>query len=82
MPQRILSEATASISELKAAPMDVIASVPDEVIAILNRNKPAFYCIPPKLYEAIMEMLDDMELLRIIEERKDEKPIPVKLSDL
>ena len=50
MTTRILTEAAASISELKANPMKVALSAHGEAIAILNRNEPAFYCIPAETY--------------------------------
>ena len=75
--ERILSEATAGISELKANPMLVIEDAGGEPLAILNHNKPAFYCIPPQLYEAIIEMLDDVVLRDLVEKRRSEKEIKV-----
>lgn len=82
MTERILTEMTASISELKAHPMQIIAGDASEPVAILNRNKPAFYCLSPALYEAMMEAVDDMALLRTIDKRKAEKAIAVTLDDL
>ena len=46
MTTRILTEAAASISELKANPMKVALSAHGEAIAVLIRNEPAFYCVP------------------------------------
>jgi len=31
-------------------------------VAILNRNEPAFYCVPAKAYEAMLERIEDLEL--------------------
>ena len=31
-------------------------------VAILNRNQPAFYCVPAKTFEALMDKLEDQEL--------------------
>ena len=66
MTNQILAETAASISELKANPMQVVASADGMPIAVLNRNEPAFYCVPAVAYEAMMELLDDIELLRIV----------------
>lgn len=82
MTFQILTENAASISELKANPMKVVASANGMPIAVLNRNEPAFYCVPAPAYEAMMEMLDDAEVLRIVKERQHEKSIKVSLDEL
>ena len=82
MTTRILTEAAASISELKANPMKVALSAHGEAIAVLNRNEPAFYCIPAKTYEFMMDHIEDLELLAIVEQRKNEPTVKVSLSDL
>jgi len=82
MTTRILTEAAASISELKANPMKVALSAHGEPIAVLNRNEPAFYCIPAETYEFMMDHIEDLELLAIVEQRKNEPSIKVSLNDL
>ncbi|MFU2509830.1 type II toxin-antitoxin system Phd/YefM family antitoxin [Pseudoalteromonas sp. ASV78] len=82
MTSRILTEAVASISELKANPMKVAMSADGDAIAVLNRNEPAFYCIPAETYEFMMDHIEDLELLSIAESRKNEETIKVSLNDL
>ena len=82
MASRILTDIAASISELKANPMKVVASGEGLPIAVLNRNEPAFYCVPAKTYEAMMELIEDMELLDLVKERADEESVKVSLDDL
>ena len=82
MTTRILTEAAASISELKANPMKVALSAHGEAIAVLNRNEPAFYCIPADTYEFMMDYMEDLELLAIAEQRKNEASIKVSLNEL
>ena len=82
MTHRILAEVSASISELKTNPMKVVASGNGMPIAVLNRNEPAFYCVPAAAYEAMMELLDDAELLKIVKERMDEPAVSVLFDDL
>ena len=53
-----------------------------EAIAVLNRNEPAFYCIPADTYEFLMDHVEDLELLSIAEARKNEESIKVSLNDL
>lgn len=82
MPYQILTEMAASISELKANPMKVVASGKGMPVVVLNRNEPAFYCVPADAYEALVEMVDDLELLEIVKKRRGEKSIRVSLNDL
>ncbi|MBU2881902.1 type II toxin-antitoxin system Phd/YefM family antitoxin [Psychrosphaera sp. B3R10] len=82
MTTRILTEAAASISELKANPMKVALSAHGEAIAVLNRNEPAFYCIPADTYEFMIDHMEDLELLAIAEQRKNEASIKVSLNEL
>ena len=82
MTTRILTEAAASISELKANPMKVAMSADGDAIAVLNRNEPAFYCIPAETYEFMMDHMEDLELLAIAEQRKNEASIKVSLNEL
>jgi antitoxin StbD len=51
-------------------------------VAILNHNKPSAYLVPAEAFEALMEKLEDYELARIVEERKDEPTVKVSLDEL
>ena len=82
MPSQILASIAASISELKANPMRVVASGHGMPIAVLNRNEPAFYCVPAKAYEAILELIDDKDLLALANARANEESIAVSIDDL
>ena len=82
MAHQILSDTAASISELKRNPMGTVAAGDGFPVAILNRNEPAFYCIPAKTFEAMMERLEDLELNAIPNARADEKRIKVSLDAL
>ena len=78
----ILSEIAASISELKRNPMGTVAAGEGFPVAILNRNEPAFYCVPAKTFESMMERLEDLELNAIVDERKGQKRVKVSLDEL
>ena len=57
MTALVLAQTTASVSELKRNPMGTVAAGEGETVAILNRNEPAFYCVPAKAYEHLMDRL-------------------------
>ena len=82
MAYQLLAETAASISELKANPMKVVASGNGMPVAVLNRNAPAFYCVPAAAYEAMMELIDDAQLLKIVKQRQHEKSVRVSLDEL
>lgn len=82
MTSRILSDVAASITELKANPMKVATSAYGEPVAVLNRNEPAFYCVPAAAYEKLMDRLDDLELLALAKQRETEESVRVNLDDL
>ena len=82
MAHQILSETAASISELKRDPMGTVAAGEGFPVAILNRNEPAFYCIPARAYEAMMDRLEDLELNAVADARAGQKQVKVKLDEL
>jgi antitoxin StbD len=82
MITHILADATISVSELKKNPMAAVASAEGFPIAVLNRNQPAFYCVPANAYEALMDKLEDMELAEIVRQRMDEDSVKVLIDDL
>ncbi|OWT56705.1 type II toxin-antitoxin system Phd/YefM family antitoxin [Candidimonas nitroreducens] len=82
MAHTLLAETTASVSELKRNPMGTVAAGEGFPVAILNRNEPAFYCIPAKAYEALMSRLEDLELNAIADSRQGQAEFEVSLDDL
>ncbi|HEY3983490.1 antitoxin [Cedecea sp.] len=81
MPNIILSDTSASISELKKNPMETVGAGDGYPVAILNRNQPAFYCVPAALYEQMLDALDDQELVKLVTQRRKEALIDVDLDN-
>lgn len=82
MTHWILTDRAASITELKANPMATVESAEGEPIAILNRNHPAFYCVPAHLYETMMEVLENNELAGLVREREGQERIRTSIDEL
>lgn len=82
--RQVLADFSVSISELKKNPSSLLSQASGSPIAILNHNKPAAYLIPADTYEAIMEMIENYELGKLVEERRSERAdaIAVSLDDL
>lgn len=72
MPNIIHSNTTASITELKTNPMATVSAGDGYPVAILNRNQPAFYCVPAELYEQMLEYIDDQELASLVKQRSEQ----------
>ena len=73
---------TASVTELKRNPMGTMAAGNGGAVAILNRNEPAFYCIPAAEYEAMLNLIEDAELNAIADARANSPEVAVLLDDL
>jgi len=82
MAHQILVETTASVSGLKKNPMGTVAAGEGFPVAILNRNAPAFYCVPAKVFEEMLERLEDLELNALADARAGQPVIKVSLDDL
>ncbi|MGB4061622.1 MAG: type II toxin-antitoxin system prevent-host-death family antitoxin [Burkholderiaceae bacterium] len=82
MSNLILANMTASVSELKRDPMGTVAAGEGFPVAILNRNAPAFYCVPARAYESLLEKLEDLELNAIANARQGQAIVKVTLDEL
>ena len=82
MTSLIRTHVTASVTELKKNPMGTLATGHGHPVAILNRSATAFYCVPAKAYEALLERIDDLELNAIADARNAQKVVKIKLHAL
>jgi len=82
MVHTVLADVTTSISELKKNPMAVVEQGGGFPVAVLNRNRPAFYCVPAEAYEVLMDKLEDIELAAIVETRRDQEETEVDINEL
>jgi antitoxin StbD len=83
--QPILANYTASITELKKSPTQILEQAGSEAVAILNHNVASAYLVPSALYEKMMDVIDDYYLAQEVEEalkynKKD--LIEVNIDDL
>jgi len=82
--RQVLADCSASISELKKNPTALLNEADGAAIAILNHNKPAAYLVPAETYEYLMDMLDDIELAKAVEQRRKDlsQAVEVDIDDL
>lgn len=65
----IYADYAISMSEFKRNPAQVLRTAGEKPVAVLNHNRPAFYMITPKLFEALVEELSGRELVEIARQR-------------
>lgn len=75
--ENILSRKTASITEFKKNPTAAMNESHGEPVAVLNHNKPAFYCVPPAMFELMFELVSDALLLQKALDRAGDEEIDV-----
>ena len=82
--QPILANYTASITELKKSPTQILEQAGNEAVAILNHNVASAYLVPSALYEKMMDTLDDYYLSKEVEEalNNNEETVRVDIDDL
>ncbi|MBL0843131.1 type II toxin-antitoxin system Phd/YefM family antitoxin [Pseudomonas mediterranea] len=82
--QNILADVAVSISELKKNPSSVLNGANGLPVAVLNHNRVMGYVVPANVYEAMVERLDELELVQLVKARLDanETPVRVSLNDL
>ncbi|MBC7214390.1 MAG: type II toxin-antitoxin system prevent-host-death family antitoxin [Burkholderiaceae bacterium] len=65
----IYADYTISMSEFKKNPAQVLRAAGEKPVAVLNHNRPAFYMLTPKIFEALLEELADRELVELARQR-------------
>ncbi|WPL14158.1 type II toxin-antitoxin system prevent-host-death family antitoxin [Thiorhodovibrio litoralis] len=65
----IYADYTISMSEFKRNPAQVLRTAGEKPVAVLNHNRPAFYMITPKLFEALVEEAADRDLVELVRSR-------------
>jgi antitoxin StbD len=49
-------------------------------VAVLNHNRPAFYMITPKLFEALVEELAERDLIQLTRQRLLKKDTAIEVD--
>lgn len=70
---------TVSMTQLRQNPREIIRTAEDLPVAVLIRNKPEFYLLSAKAYEALLDLIDDASLIKTIRARKGGKTVKVRL---
>lgn len=65
----IFADFSVSMSEFKKNPAEVLRNAGEKPVAVLNHNRPAFYMVTPKMFEAMLEEIADKELISKVRTR-------------
>ena len=65
------NQTTASMTQLRRNPREIVRIAEDMPVAILSRNKPEFYLLSVKVYEELLKSIDDVLLMETIKTRRD-----------
>ncbi len=65
----IYADFSISMSEFKKNPAQVLRTAGEKPVAVLNHNRPAFYMVTPRLFEALIEEMADRDLLALVRQR-------------
>lgn len=80
--ERIEADMVVSVSDLKRNPSGIVSEAHGEPVAVLNHNRVMAYMVPARTYEAMLERLDDLDLIEIIKSRANEVGVPVDTDEL
>jgi antitoxin StbD len=80
--ERVEADMVVSVSDLKRNPTAIMSGAQGEPVAVLNHNRVMAYMVPARTYEAMLERLDDLELIEIIKSRAHEVGVSVNIDDL
>ena len=78
--QIMFTDRTVSISDFKKNPAAVLRAAGQHPVAVMSHNKPAFYMVEPKLFEAMLEEISDHELRQTVLARLAEKAHAIEVD--
>ncbi len=67
--QTLFADYTVSLSEFKKNPSKIASAQHGHPVAVLNRNKAAFYVVDPTVFEAMLEEIDNARLAPLVKAR-------------
>ena len=76
----IYADFSVSMSEFKKNPAQVLRTAGEKPVAVLNHNRPAFYMVTPKLFEALVDELADLDLVELARQRLARKAEAIEVD--
>lgn len=78
--EAIFADYSVSMSEFKKNPAQVLRTAGEKPVAVLNHNRPAFYMVTPKLFEALVEDMADLDLIEVVRQRLTRKDTAIEVD--
>jgi antitoxin StbD len=78
--EAIFADYSVSMSEFKRNPAQVLRTAGEKPVAVLNHNRPAFYMVTPKLFEALLEDMADLDLIEVVRQRLARKDSAIEVD--
>lgn len=78
--EAIYADYSVSMSEFKRNPAQVLRTAGEKPVAVLNHNRPAFYMVTPKLFEALVEDMADLDLIEVVRQRLARKDTAIEVD--
>lgn len=76
----IYADYSISMTEFKKNPSHVLRTAGEKPVAVLNHNRPAFYMVTPKLFEALVDELSDRSLVELARQRLERKGTAIEVD--
>jgi len=76
----IYADLSISMSSFKKNPAEVLRNAGEKPVAVLNHNRPAFYMVTPRLFEAMIEEMADRDLVALVRQRLARKDTAVEVD--
>jgi antitoxin StbD len=76
----IYADLSISMSEFKKNPAQVLRSAGEKPVAVLNHNRPAFYMLTPRLFEALIEEMTDRDLNDLVRTRLAQRNAAIEVD--
>ncbi|MBI5103292.1 MAG: type II toxin-antitoxin system prevent-host-death family antitoxin [Nitrospirae bacterium] len=76
----IYADLSISMSEFKKNPAQVLRTAGERPVAVLNHNRPVFYMVTPRMFEALVEQMIDGDLAELIRHRLAQKDAAVEVD--
>lgn len=76
----IYADLSISMSSFKKNPAEVLRNAGEKPVAVLNHNRPAFYMLTPRLFEAIIEEMGDRDLVALTRKRLARKDTAIEVD--
>ena len=76
----IYADLSISMSEFKKNPAQVLRTAGGKPVAVLNHNRPAFYMLSPRLFEAFIEEMSDRDLNELARTRIAQKDDAIEVD--